>query len=436
MNCLTLPVLLALATAPAAVPDTLDLAELHRAALASDPRIQQIELREQATELRLRNLSVERLPRFSVTSELAYQSEVATIPIDVAGAAVPVPPKGRYETALGVDWLLHDSGLGARRAAARAELAADRARVVAELYPLRAQVDDAFFTALLLQDRETEAALVVQDLQARLVEVRTGVVEGAALPGDTAAVRAELLRANQQLAELGADRRAAIAILEGLTGFEIAPGTVLELPDLADAVDEAIASAADPTSPTLAQHPQFDVLEAERARLSEEEGVIRSRSMPEASAFGRFAYGRPGLDQFTNDPREYWLAGVRVQWRPWDWGTRRRERQALQIEQEILETQAESLSDRLRREVELPLESMERLEGVQATDDEIIALREQIVRQAELQFGERVISVTDYVDAVTDLEAARVARLIHRAELARARAAYLTTLGIELPLTP
>lgn len=412
--------------------DTLRLGELHAAALRSDARVRELELREAATDLRLRNLSAERLPRLTVSADASLQSEVAGIPLDLPGSEVPVPPKDRYEAAVGADWLLYDGGeVEAERAVATAELEAERARLLAELHPLRAEVNAAFFGALLLQERAAEIGTVIQELEARLVEVRAQVVEGAALPGDSAAIRAELLGTTQRLDAVAAERRAALRTLAELTGQAVSEADLLVLPELGEVLslfDRAVSG-----DPPAGVHPQYAVFTAERERLAREEAVIGSGAQPRASAFGRVAYGRPGLEQFTHELHEYWVAGLRVEWRPWDWGTRRRQREALRIQGEIVRAEEEAFTDRLSRQLHQPLETIHRLEEALATDAEIVALRELIVQQATAQFRERVIPVSAYVEALTDLQAARVARVTHEVELARARVDYLTILGIELP---
>ena len=75
---------------------------------------------------------------------------------------------------------------------------------------------------------------------------------------------------------------------------------------------------------------------------------------------------------------------------------------------------------------------MERLQAAIQTDEQIIALRAQVERQARAQLAERAITPAAYVDVRTDLKEARLAQQRHRVELARARAQYLTTLGIPL----
>jgi outer membrane protein TolC len=372
----------------------------------------------------LRNLAVQRYPQLTTNGEATYQSEVASIPVNIPGVEVPEPPKARVEAALNADLLLYDGGaLEARRAAERAQLAAEKAEIAATLYPLRAEVSQSFFSALLLQERMRESATLIEELEARLALVRSRVLAGAALPGDTAALRADLLRVQQQRQELAAERRVALLVLGRLTGREISGADVLVLPELAS---ERMASAE------LRPHPQYEVFAARGEALERQAAVIRARSRPQASAFGKLAYGRPGLQQFTDEFHEYGLVGIRVRWTPWDWGANRRERQELRLQREILDTEEAAFAERLRRQVERPLAAITRLREALETDERIIALREQIVRQTRAQFDERAVTAAQYVDALTDLEAARVARLRHRVELVQARADYLNILGVEL----
>lgn len=410
---------------PVPAADTLRLAALQSAAVQRDPRAAQALMQSRATELRLRNLDVERLPRFELRGEATTQSEVASIPIDIPGGGTPPePPKSRIEAALETQYTIFDGGvLAERRNLERARLQTARAQLAAQLYPLRMEVTEAYFAAFVLQERMAEVGTLMEDLEARLAVVRAQVRNGASLPGDTAVLRAELLGAGQQRAELAADRRAALAVLSRLTGREIGEGDVLALPELGGRVGTDAAPGA---------HPQYAVFAAERERLQREEALVHARTRPQVVAFGQLAYGRPGPAQFREDLHGWWIGGVRVRWQPWDWGTAGRERQLLAVQRQIVDTEEAAFGDRLRREVQDELAAVDRLRAALADDDRIVALREQVERQARAQLDERVITPAVYVDARTDLQEARIARQRHRAELARAQARYLTTLGMEL----
>ncbi|MEX0907272.1 MAG: TolC family protein [Gemmatimonadota bacterium] len=414
---------LLIVAAPAAAQDTLTLEVLRRDAVAHDARWRQLGLQERAARLRLGNIAAGRLPALSMLGEVTHQSEVASIPITLPGVDMPIPPKDRYAVTLDIEQLLYDGGvLDARRTGEEAALETELARVAALLHPLRAEVNEAYFDVLLLDSRRAEIASLMAELEARLTLLRIQVAEGAALPGDTAAVLAELLRAGQQRNEAEAGRRAALAVLSDLTGRQIDDADVLVVPS----ADEALP--ADPA--TAAQsHPQFAVFDARRRQLELQSSVIAAGTLPRVHAFGRFGYGRPGLQQFAHELHDYWIGGVTVRWRPWSWGVTQREQELLRVEQQRVELEAEAFTAQLVRRTRSAAEQMSRLRSDLGIDEQIVALREQVERQAAAQLEERAITYPEYIDARTDLQDARIALHRHRIELARLRAHYLTTLG-------
>lgn len=423
---------LLLAAAPPDARDTLRLPALQDAAVRRDPRSGEYALQEAATRLRLRNFATERFPQLTAGAQATRQSEVPAIPVNVPGVVVPIPPKSHYEATLDVNQTLYDGGVPSRRGdVEEAQLAVERAQLEATLYPLRTEVSGAFFNAFLLQERMAEIGTLIEDLEARLRLLRAQVREGAALPGDTAAVLAEALSAGEDLRAAAADRRAALAVLTELTGRPVTEDDVLALPDLSAQVARA-RTAEGPTPAALRAHPQNAVYRAQRERLAQEVRLSRAQERPQLSAFGQLAYGRPGLAQFEKELHEYWLVGIRLRWTPWSWGVPGREREVLELRRQMVDAEQEAFADELTRQVQDDLQTMDRLEATLATDERIVVLREQVERQARAQLTERVITPSEYVDVRTDLQQARLARERHRVELAQARARYLTTLGLGL----
>jgi outer membrane protein TolC len=420
-----LPALLLTASTLAA-QDTVRLGPLHAAATERDPRVRQLALQLSASEARLRNLDAERLPQLRLTGQATRQSEVPSLPISLPGGMTPpVPPKNHYEVRGEVEQRVYDAGaLARRRDIERARLAEARAEVGAALFGVREEVNQSFFAALLLQAQLAELGTLEADLEARLAQARVRVREGAALRSQAYTVEAELLKARQQRAELEANRRAALAVLSSLTGRSIGAADVLAAPPLGDEV----ARAAD-----AAGRPERAVFGARRERLRREAALAGTRGRPQVQAFGQLGLGRPGLDQFRRDIHEFWIVGVRLRWTPWDWGVVRREQQVLGLQQQVVDTEEEAFAERVRRSTLDEVETMRRLESVLASDDELVALRERIAREALTRFGEGVMTAAEYVDVRNDVQEARIVRERHRVELAHARARYLTTLGADLP---
>jgi outer membrane protein TolC len=406
--------------------DSLRLEALQAAAERHDPRASQLAIRESQTALRLRTIADEWLPTFTGQAAAQHQSVVTEFP------AVPGRPAvsllhDTYDANVSVTEPLLDPTRSRRAAAERAQLARARADVATALYELRWQVNASFFIAAALTARREAVAAAIADLEAQAKVAESRVRNGTALRSELYALRAEVLRRRQDDAQLLADRDAALRVLADLTGVAITRDAPIALPALAQRVTDA-RSRGD----SIVARPELERFERMRDVLSRQAEVVAAQTRPRVSAFARGGVGRPGLDILSTRAETYWVGGVEVQWNPFDWGRSARDREALELERHAVTSDAAAFRDALRRQTVGDLATIGRLEQVLDADDEIVALREQIVREATARFRESTITAAEYVDRQTELLTARISRGLHRVELEQARAAYLTTLGLQV----
>ena len=413
------------AAAQAPTLDSLRLDVLYSAAQQHDPRTRELTLRESQTALNLRTIANERLPSVSATSYEQYQSVVTSFP-----GAVGRPGQSllhdTFDANLQLTQSLFDPSRGAREGVERAQLARNRADVLTDLYSNRQHVNASFFQVAELSARHEAMLATITDLeaQARVAEAR--VRNGAALPSELATVRAELLRRRQDDEQILADREAAMRVLSDLTGVAFRRDAPIVLPALERFVAESRATD------TVRARPEFERFARSRELLTQQAQVLETALKPRVSAFLRGGAGRPGLNILNTTIQQYWIAGVQMQWTPLDWGHAARDRESLALEREVVNAEAQAFADALRREATTDLATIDRLQRTIATDDEIVALREQIVRETTARFREGEVTAAQYVDRQTDLLTARITRAQHRVELAQARANYLTTLGVQV----
>ena len=406
--------------------DSLRLESLRAASLSSDPRASQIELLASQSLLRLRNIGADMRPALSLDGLAQYQSDVAKIDVTLPGVSLPNPKKDTYDARLGAQQRLYDPTIGPRRSAERAQLAESQARVRSALYLLTESVNAAYFTALRSQTAIAELETTLTDLEAQLRVADSRVRAGTALPSESNALTAELLRRRQVIAEQKAARKAAIAILSDLTGKPIDSLAPLSLPDLTAEADTARTTVA-----SIRARPEYEQFARARDVLEQSANIRAAQDKPRIVAFGRAGYGRPGLNPLADKFDTYWLGGIQFQWTPWTWGTTSRERQLAELQRRIVSTEEEAFTAQLRRGVEQDLASIDRLESSIADDDRIIALRENILAETRRRYRESVITSAEFVDRQTDVLSARLSRALHRVELAQAQAHLLTTLGVE-----
>jgi outer membrane protein TolC len=408
--------------------DTLRVDQLQESAVRSDPRAEQFDLLRSASELRITVIGSERLPQLGLNGWASHQSDITSPTLNVPGAVFPDLPHDRWQTTVDVDQLLYDGGRIARRKALeRARYRESTAGVEAALHELRSEVNAAFFSAFLLQQRSAEYDALVADLDARLAAVRARVEAGTALGREAAEVEAERVLATLQRDEARAARRASLAILADLASQPIDTTAVLVLPTDEPETAQPISRVA---LASLRRRPEFEQFQQTRRRLAQEAALAETENAPRISAFAQGGVGLPGLDQFRTTSDAFWQAGIRLEWHPWTWRSARRTAESLRYEQQALDSEERALARSLVRAVETNLEDIRRLSAALAEDRRVVALRAEVERQARLQHDEGTITTAEYVDTRTDVLEARLTLQRHRVELAQARAAYVTTLGL------
>jgi outer membrane protein TolC len=418
---------LSLSNAQSSAQDTVRLGALHFSAVRQDPRGRELELLAAQSRLRQKNIDAEARPSLSAESAAQYQSEVARVPIALPGLTLPVPAHDTYDAKIIAQQRLYDPTLASRRAVEDAQLAEAQSRIRASLFLVRQNVNDLFFAALRSQSQIAELETTLTDLDAQLHVAELRVRDGTTLPSEELAIRAEQLRRRQTLAELGASRRTSIAMLADLTGQSLDTSSVLGMPELGADVDRVRD-----TLTALRARPEYQQFARERDLLQRQAEARSAQDKPHASAFGRAGYGRPGLNPLSDQFSGYWLAGVQLQWTPWNWGTTDRDREVLSLQRQIVSADEQQFTESIRRGVAQDLATIDRLGGIVSSDDEIVALRERIATETRARFGEGVVTSAEYVDKQTDVLGARINRALHRVELAQARANFLTMLGIEV----
>src|SRR5215472_15508489 len=223
--------------------DSLRLSTLLQQAVATDPRQRQFQLSAAASELRIQTIDADRKPLLDISSYAQYQSSVTTIvapaPVRDLNIPFPKPPYDTYDAHLNAQQPLVTPTVAPRRAAERAQLAETQAELHVTLFTLRQEVDDAFFAALLAQEREAQIIVTIAELEARLRETAIRLREGAALAGDTAAIAATILQRRQDLAQTHADRSSALSRLSELARRPIGDSVSLVMPDLTTVVSRA-----------------------------------------------------------------------------------------------------------------------------------------------------------------------------------------------------
>lgn len=412
---LTLP----LSAAPEILPDTLDLRTCYESAQANFPLARQAATHEEIARTSIADLDAEILPSVSLNAQATYHSEVPSIPLEIPGAALPDVRHDQYRVALEVGQLIYDGGRrAAHRGVERATAEAASSSIPVQFHQIRARINEAYFGAMLQEAAAASLDVLRQDLEARRHALQAQLDAGLVSEGSIDVLDVEIMALDQQLAETYHRRRAALDVLEELTGLNLPDHVVLDVP-------------AAPVDTTLeAKRPELRAFNSRSNELDRRKSLAAAQFRPQISSFASAAYGRPpGLNMFENEMSPFFTAGLTFRWPLWDRGTARRRRQILSLQQELIESERDAFLQGVDAEAARAWQEIERLRDLAASDREILDRRGRIADRAAEQLESGVISATDYLLERHAEEQARLAAQKHRIELAFAQVQYLTILG-------
>ncbi|MBL7827867.1 MAG: TolC family protein [Saprospiraceae bacterium] len=402
------------ATAPLHGQTVLTITECRNLALQNSPLLQKKEVASAVSALQIRNLKSNNLPRINVNGQASYQSDVVSFPFtSPTGSPLLVIPKDQYRLALDVAERLYDGGSDRiMRQQKNLDVELTAAQVDVETYQLRELVTDLFFKALLLQESAAVLKTSKEDLERRQKQAEGAVAEGVALRTTVDQVKVQILKTDQQIAALDADRQAILDILGKWVGKDVR-NMNLEAP--------LSAPAALPAANVQAR-PEIRLFDVQNRQLGVGKDALSLRKQPKVELFAQGGLGRPNpFNFFETDLDPFAIVGLRASWTPIDWGNTRREAQAFDLQKKYIDIQNQAFQQRFEAGYLKDQSDYTKWVGQLKQDDAIIALQEDIVERADAQVKNGVMTATDYLAQLNLLTQARLTRKTHEIQAAQAR---------------
>ncbi len=403
----------------------LSLFDCYEKAEARHPLQQELKNRRLLYELKKKNLTSHWLPDIEANARATYMSDVVEFERIIGSLPIPLPPgsfqnmpKEQYKASLDVTQTLFDGGLvHAGKLAEKAKLLADEQAVQVQFYKMREQINQSYFALLMLAKQQDLLGLYVDQIEAQRKVVLSGVNNGVIVPGDLDAMDAELLNIQQKLVEISVNKKKLTAILGELIG-ESVKGTQVALPELQVLQSDEIL------------RPEERLFAAQKAALGANKKVLSAQRLPKAMLFGAYAYGNPpGNDFFRDEFDTYYIVGAGLSWNVSDWNTTKRNKEALQAQQNILDAKKAEFERQIRMALNNAHAELERLQALLQNDERLIELRQRIAAAAASKLKNGVIKAADYLDTLNDEREARINFEMHKIQLVQAKANYLTING-------
>jgi outer membrane protein TolC len=398
--------------------ETISLEECYTLVNKNYPLAKQQGLLAKQNELDLAVIKTEKLPTLDFSAQATYQSDVIELPITIPNVTIESPNKDQYKATVSINQLIYSGGLvDANLEVKSASLKTQQKQLEVNLYQLKEQVNQLYFSILLLQEKKSLLVAKKTQLETTLKEVKAGVKFGMLLPTSDSVLEAELLKIAQQFNELDLNKTSLIETLSELIGQYISTEILLENPVISSNLD------------TELKRPELDLFQLQKDQIEASEQLIAKKNSPKLMGFATGGYGNPGLNMLDNSFQTYYMTGLKLNWNIFDWNAAKKERKSLQINKEFVDNQQELFTLNTNIELNQQLSEIKKISSFIESDKTIIELRKKILKSANSQLKNGVITSSAYITELTNLYEAENNLNTHKIQLLLAKANFKTTKG-------
>ncbi len=375
-------------------------------------------LLESMTMLKLQNHNAFYYPQFDLYAQATYQSDVTSVEISLPGIDIPKPSNDQYKIAMDINQVIYDGGLiKSRKQLDKQQLETAVKQTEVTLHQLKEMVNSVFFSILFLQEQERILNLMTEVLNERVSVGRSAVKNGVMMESDLLSLLAEQLKLNQQVTEIKISKETGLIVLAELLEMEL------------DEEVELVVTEVDIDQSSKISRPEVGLFESQISQFGLSSDIIRSTRRPKVYAFGQVGYGRPGLNMLSDTFDPYYLVGARISWNPFDWKKARRDREWFLLKQGQVTNQLEAFTRNVNIELERAQSEIRKYAKLMIMDEEIIAMRSEIVQSSASKLDNGVINSADYISDLNSEKQARIDREIHRMKWLKAHADYAIKKG-------
>ena len=393
--------LLAMILLPVAV-HALSLNEARSMARDNFPAIRQYRMIEQSRDFTLDNVAKGWLPQVSIsvgaygfTDILKSDPKMGQMGMDMnnfmANASVMIKQS------------LYDGGqIAARKKVVWAESQVQKQQLDVSMYAINEQVDQLFFSILLLDEQLEQNALLQKDLATSEQTIRSMMTGGIANQTDLDAILVERLKAEQQNESLLASRQSYLRMLGVFVGKDLT------------AAAETLEKPAQGYVRANVNRPELKYYASQNLLLDAQRKQLNTQLRPTVGIFGMGMVHSKMSDMLNNGMM---MAGVSVSWNIGALYTRKNDIRKIEVQRQINDSQREVFLFNNRLQNEEADGAIASLKRQIEKDEEIVRLRENIRGKSDRKVELGTKSVNELVSDINAVSLARAQKAMHEIQL-------------------
>ena len=381
------------------------------------PLLKQAATIDQQNELDIAVLKTKKKPAFNLVAQGNLLSDVTSLPIQLPNITIEKPNLLQYKAYANVNQLIYDGGLlkATINAQKNSNLSKKKALEV-NVYQNRMQLNQLYYSVLLLQEKEVLLQDKLSLLEAKLKEVKAGIKYGVLLPSQDAILEAERLKVAQKIADNSNQKLALKQTISSLIQQDVTKANF----------DKSIIPEV---LTTELKRPELELFALKKEEITNNSKIFDHKNAPKLVGFAQGGVGNPALNMLDNSLQPYYIVGLKLQWNPFDWNVSKKQKEKVVLNKAFIDNQKEVFELQTKIALDKQNSEIERLKSTVNSDKNIINLRKEVLKTVASQLKNGVITASTYVTELSNLNEAEILRKTHQIQLQLAKANYNTLIG-------
>ncbi len=343
-------------------------------------------------------------PQLALNAQSTIQNEQFGLPFSLPGVGKPEVPLDFHRVLVNFSQTVYDGQV--TKARARLEQLnvdqQDLAFATREV-ELRGQITQRYMAVLLSETQDRLIDTKKNTIAEQLDRLRAAVDAGSALPSEADALEAEMLAIDQEKVQTRFTVERLRNELAMLSGSDATRTAAFAVPADTDGGDG-----------TADNRPDIRGFDVRMQALDVQHDIARGTRLPKVKIFGNAGAGDPGYNSFNDNWRPMLLAGVGLEWRLLDWGSRKRTDHLLDAQKSLLQQDRDRLAEQWSIAIASQRKNITLYRDLATSDDRLIELRTHVSQAKAEQLANGVITASDYTIDLDKEYTARLAQEIHR----------------------
>lgn len=363
-------------------------------------------------------------PQATLTGRVSWQSEVAGLDLNIPipGFELPEVSKDWYKAYVDITQTIYDGGLN--KASKEFELiktAFQQQQVKVALFELRSRVNGIYFASLALQLQQEIATLRYSTLEKQHARLKSAIKNGIIHESELMQLEAEMIKAQSMIIEIKNTSKTSLAMLSFLIGEDVSDSLLIEVPVEPSLKDTTLKNS----------RPELELFESQKQQLEVQSEMVQKMRSPKVYGFGQVGYGRPGLNILNDAFADWYVIGIGVNWKVYDWNETRRRRNILSLQQDLITSNTENFLFQLELTQQAKWNEIFTSVEMLDADIKVKEIYTNIAKSSASRLENGVLTSADYI---RDLNASTEAALKlkqRRLDIIKQKYEYLTLIGFE-----